>query len=253
VLSFLRRRRFDATSSSGPLRLPSLDSLLKILGAARALAAIAALGILALAAWDLHLRLVQLEPDLLYTHQLLPILGGTATNLEKTLREERNASKDQLAQSSAVLKNVNSAVAQATDDLAEFKKLIAGLERTNETLDAAIATQSAEMVETQKQAQAALASLNAALVESSAVMADADRVIADPALPEILKHLDAAIVQAESALEHVDSMAASGDRDMQMIEVRLRQALKPAGLAKTIFMRALGLAGPAAQVATAVK
>src|SRR5579863_9705579 len=108
-----------------------MERLIKILGAARAIAAIAALGILALAAWDVHLRLVQLEPDLLYTHQLLPILGSAGTNLEKTLREERDASKDQLAQSSAVLKNVNSAVAQATDDLAEFKNLIAEIGRAH--------------------------------------------------------------------------------------------------------------------------
>ena len=38
-----------------------------------------------------------------------------------------------------------------------------------------------------------------------------------------------------------------------IIEVRLRQALAPASLAKSIFMHALGIAGPAAQIAAAAK
>src|ERR1700720_4178275 len=121
-----------------------MDRALKILGVARAIAAIAALGMLALAAWDLHLRLAQSRATVTYLNQILPIVGGAATNLEKTLREERDASKEQLAQSTAVLSNVNAAVSQAKSDLVEFQKLLAGIERTNDTLGAAVSTQNAE-------------------------------------------------------------------------------------------------------------
>lgn len=230
-----------------------MERLLKILGVARAIAAIAALGILALAAWDMHLRLEQLRTTGTYLNQLLPIVGGAATNVEKTLREERDASRDQLAQSTAVLKNVNAAVSQAKDDLVEFHALLAGLGKTNSTLDAAIATQSREAAETEKQAQAALADLSSALQQANAVLADLDHVAANPDLPSITKHLDDAILEANSVLKHVDGAAASGERDMLMIETKLRQALKPASLAKTIFERALGIAGPAAQIAAAAK
>ena len=58
---------------------------------------------------------------------------------------------------------------------------------------------------------------------------------------------------AVQVLASLDGMAASGNRDAAMLEAKLREALKPATLAKSIFMRALGLAGPAAEVATAVK
>ena len=212
-----------------------MDRALKVLAVLRAIAAIAALSALALAGWDLHLRLIQLQKSATYLNQILPIVGGAATNIEKTLREEREASRDQLAQSTAVLKNVNAAVGQAKLDLVEFHALLAGIEKTNSTLDAAIATQSREAVETEKQAQAALANLNAAMRQANAVLADLDRVAANPDAPQILKRLDDAILEANSVLKHVDNSAASGERDMLMIEARLRQALKPASLAKTIF------------------
>jgi chromosome segregation ATPase len=225
----------------------------KALAAARAVAAVAALLALALAAWDLHLRLVELRTTTTYLNQLLPIIGGAATNVEKTLREEREASKEQLSQSSAVLKNVNAAVTQATGDLAEFRELLAGIERTNRTLDGAIAEQSGQATATEKEAQTALRDLAAALTRADAVLASMDRLANNPDAPEALKRLDAAIAEANSVLAHVDGAAASGERDMLLIEARLREALKPASLAKTIFMRAVGIAGPAAQIATAAK
>src|ERR1700730_16546564 len=157
---------------------------------------------LALAGFDLHLRLAQFKTTGTYLNQILPIVGGAATNVEKTLREERDASREQLAQSTAVLKNVNAAVSQAKDDLVEFHALIAGLGKTNSTLDAAIATQSREAAETEKQARAALADLSSALQQANAVLADLDHMAANPDLPSITKHLDDAILEANSVLKH---------------------------------------------------
>jgi len=48
-------------------------------------------------------------------------------------------------------------------------------------------------------------------------------------------------------------MMARGDDMMTMLDAKLKQALKPASLAKSILERLLGLAGPIAEVGLAVR
>lgn len=75
----------------------------------------------------------------------------------------------------------------------------------------------------------------------------------NPAIGESLGNLEKATAEADTALANLDAISASGNRDAQMVESRLREALKPASLAKSIIYHALGIAAPAAQIASAVK
>ena len=46
---------------------------------------------------DIHETMLALHPSITYGEQTIKIVGGAATDLEKTLRTERQASADQLA------------------------------------------------------------------------------------------------------------------------------------------------------------
>jgi chromosome segregation ATPase len=95
-------------------------------------------------------------------------------------------------------------------------------------------------------ARDAIADLKPALQAATDTLRGTAKLTNDPDWEALLSH-------ASDTTAHLDATAASVDRDAQMLETRLRQALKPASFAKRIFMGLLGLAGPAAQVATAAK
>lgn len=191
--------------------------------------------------------------DPVYLHQAVYVAGGTVVDLEKTLKAERKASADQLAAAAEGQQKLNALLDRAT-------QFVAALNETNATLNTAIADQDRSLLATEAKAGSAIDSLAAAeaqldrvLANAAAASESAAQVAADPHLKDALAELDQATSEADTTLAHLSSIAASGDRDAQMLETRLRQALKPASLAKSLFERALGIAGPAAQIATAAK
>lgn len=221
----------------------------------------ASLLILALAAtagivWiesDIHATILALHPSITYGEQTIKIVGGAATDLEKTLRTERQASADQLAAAAQGQQKLNHLLDNAT-------AFVEAMGETNRELNTAIEDQDLGLQALEKQGTADLADLDAsekqfyiAMKNASEATKSAAGLMADPHLADSLAKLDTAMAKTNDTLGHLSAIAASGDRDAAMLEARLREALKPASLAKTIFLRALGLAGPAAQVATAAR
>lgn len=220
-----------------------------------------AAGILALVAvagivWierDVHRALADLPATVTDAHRAIVVAGGAAGDLEKTLRTERQASADQLSAAAAGQAKLNRLLDRAT-------AFLGGLGETNRDLATLIENQDLTLRALEGQAATDLADLDAsekqltiAMQNAGAATKSAAELAADPHLKDSLAALDFAMAQANVTLAHLSSIAASGDRDAAMLEARLRQALKPASLAKSIFMRALGIAGPAAQIATAAK
>jgi len=188
-----------------------------------------------------------------YLRQTIYVIGGTATDLEKTLKAERQASADQLKAAAISQQKMNTLLDQGT-------QFLLALGKTNDTLNAGLADQQRQLDQLEADADASIKGLTSAEQQLDRVLAGAGdaaasaaQLAADPALKDSLGQLDAAMGQADQTLQQIQQIAASGNRDAQMLEARLRQALKPASLAKNLFERALGIAGPAAQVATAVK
>jgi len=230
---------------------------LEILHGLMLAAAIVLFAVLSALAWKARQELVSSS---LLVNQNLKIVGGAATNLEKTLREEHAAIQDQLTATSEAMKRINEVASAArvaiahTDNslngrggvLPATAKLVSDQDVAIQALEAQAAAVIADLALTVKQSQAVMWNLNE-------VAENAAALTADPSIRESLQKLDDALAKANLILASLDSMAASGNRDALMLEAKLRQALKPAALAKRIFMQALGLAVPAVQIAAAVK
>lgn len=190
----------------------------------------------------------------------LVVIGGAARDLELTLRDEHKAEGAQLATAAAAAAALQASAKSIASFVDSVNAALTGPKGTLPALSNLIRHQDDNLAALEGQATADLAKLATSETELAAVLANASKASASAAElaanPDILKalaQLNAALDETNSTLAHVDAIAASGDRDAQMIEARLRDALKPASLAKSLFMRALGVAGPAAQVATAAK
>jgi hypothetical protein len=94
----------------------------------------------------------------------------------------------------------------------------------------------------EKHAQPILTSLNQTAQSAAATARN-------PQIAESLRRLELALSESDATLANLEAISESGNRDAIMIEVRLRQALKPARLLKSMLMRTLGIAAPAAAMA----
>ena len=206
-----------------------------------------------LALWDVHRELRHFDQTITDTNRNLAIIGVAAGEIQKGARAWEQSSKTQAADADAVLQT-------ATGALGSMRSLLDGMEQTNTAIAAAIAHQDSNLTIVEGRSYQAVGDLSAALGKmqqleetANATAGDIAKLAASPDLAAAIAQFDQGMVKMNSVLASLDGMAASGNRDAAMLEAKLREALKPATLAKSIFMRALGLAGPAAEVATAVK
>lgn len=88
------------------------------------------------------------------------------------------------------------------------------------------------------------------LARASSAAAD---TMSNPSIKESLAHVDATSAQLEKGSEQLALTAGNIEQATDAINQKIHQALKPASLGQRIFERILGIAGPAAQVAVAVK
>jgi len=88
---------------------------------------------------------------------------------------------------------------------------------------------------------------------ASDAAASAAKTAGNPRVDESLQRLDLALAESDATLANLQSISSSGNRDAVMIETRLRQALRPASILKAALLRALGVAGPAAQIASGLR
>jgi len=212
------------------------------------------------AALWLRADLKELHPAATDAPRVLRIVGGAATDIEKALKQEREASTAQIQATAQLQGKANAAADNLAKLVQHTDDSLNGTKGVLPVLSGAIAEQNVNMTKISVRAEAAIDTLDVTVADLQPVLAAAATAAqngadlsGDPAIKQALQRLDDAIAQSNDVLQHLDAIAASGDRDAAMLETRLREALKPASLAKTIFMRTLGLAGPAAQVATAAK
>lgn len=225
------------------------DQFVRWLHAALLLAVLALVALLAWAAWDARLWILELHRD---THRNLVVIGGAATDLQKTLAAERQAAAAQLADADAAAK----ALAQASADLDRFvRHTDASLnEKLLPALGTAISDQNTRFAALERQAEANLADLDAAekqlaplLTSATQAAQSAASVAGDPHLPATLAHLDETTAQLNETAEHIDGTTA----DIQAYVHRLTTPARGAWHAIKSFL--FTFAGPAAQVATASK
>lgn len=88
------------------------------------------------------------------------------------------------------------------------------------------------------------------LARASAAAADA---MADPHIRQALAHADTTSANLEAATVELAWTAQHIEDSTDAINKKVQQAMKPASLSVRIVERLLGLAGPAAQVAAAIK
>lgn len=199
--------------------------------------------------YDAHQVIADYQGSGTLVKQNMKILGGAGTDLEKTLREEHQASSQQIASGAQLATNFAKLLSDTDSSLN-------GKGGALPTLTSAIADQDANMTEIAHRADDAIDTLNVTMKGIQPILAAAleaaqngANLSGDPALKEALEKLDVAMDKVNDALASADLILASGGRDAGMIETRLREALKPASLAKQLFEEVLHVGPP---VATAV-
>ena len=165
--------------------------------------------------------------------------------------ENRSLTQQNQALSSAV-GALAAAIGAAKDFLAHTDRSLNDAESgVLPALAGAVQNQDAQLTALEQRADKAVDGLLAAETQLTALLAAGTADVG--ALKASAAKLDQAIDEANALLVQLDGMAKSGNEMAAIIEVRLRQALAPASLAKSIFMHALGIADPAAQIAAAAK
>jgi chromosome segregation ATPase len=228
-----------------------------ILQAIRDVLVVAVLALLAVVCLDVHRSLTNTAGQARYTldnaNRLIRELAQTSANVRHATAEWEAASKQQSAEITTAAQTTTADLQQFGVVLQQAQGAIGDARVTIANVDRDLDAQNAAALAVELQAQKTLAALEHQTDELAPILANLDKLTADPSLPDTLHQLDATMADAQKAMVSLDSIAASGDRDALMLEDKLREALKPATLTKTIFMRALGLAAPMAQIATAVK
>lgn len=204
--------------------------------------------------WDADAWIRALHRD---THRNLVVIGGAATDLEKTLRAEREAAAAQLADADAAAKalaRVSSnldALVRHTDENLNGSADKAGI---LPALGATISDQNTQFVALERQAETNLATLDeqerqlAPLLAAATQAAQSAAAVAgDPHIAETLQHLDETTAHLNQTAAHIDGTTA----DIQAYIHRMTTPIRGTWNAIKGFLTTF--AGPAAQVATASK
>jgi len=194
-----------------------------------------------------------LPPLLLSAQAAAGRLSAASDALARAANAESKAAPQQT-------REVSKAVADAHDLLAHTDISLNGPHGLIPRISASVADQQARLDELEREANRAIADLDAAVQRAQPAIQDLasasggiSRAANDPAITQALANLASATGRADSVLRNLDAISASGNRDAAMIEKRLREALKPASLLKSALLRALGIAAPAAEIAASVR
>ncbi|MGH9684795.1 MAG: hypothetical protein ACRD4S_14430 [Candidatus Acidiferrales bacterium] len=187
---------------------------------------IAALALFCLIEWDVHERLVHLDQSITDVDRNLAIVGGAATDLEKTLRDERQASAEQVREATAAFAKLNAGL-DASREM---------VERTDESIngelvpeaEAALREQNASLLNFETVARQAMKSVAPVLENTAHVTAAAAKLAADPAIPQTLENVAEGTKQAAEAI-------ASANRQIQMVEPVTKKATTPPGRAARVL------------------
>jgi hypothetical protein len=206
-------------------------------------------------------------------HNLPSILASTQTAAKKFASASDSLSdsaRKQNAYLDQTSRELNKTVADAHDllvhtDLAlngrngrggllpSASALVAEQQLRLDVIEAQATKDLADLDAAEQQAQPILASIDETARSASNAAAFAEKIAGNSRITESIERLDLALAESDGTLANLQAISASGNRDAAMIEMRLRQALRPASLLKSALLRFLGFAAPAAQIASALR
>jgi ABC-type transporter Mla subunit MlaD len=215
------------------------------------LVAIAAIALAGLVLYDTHRALRDTAGQARYTldnvNRLVRETAQTSANLRHATAEWETSSKQQAAYFTA-------AAAKTGAVLDAAQSAIASIERSSAQINAAIINQDANLQAIERQATAAIATLEKTAAGLEPVIADLAKtagntatVTADPSIAETLRHVDGTAGQFELTSQHIEGAT----KDIQAFVHRETSPVR--GTWNMIRSFLATFAGPAAQVATAAK
>ena len=192
--------------------------------------------------YDVHERVKHFDQTITDANRAIVIMGGAATDLQKTLALERTAATDQLRMASETLTRLNGVVNdlgktadQATDTIA--------------LLGNAVQHQDAQLTQLEDQAKTNLADLDASEKQITPAIDNFNTASAQLAfqLPAILRSTNLAAASTAATAENVNMTT----HDIQQFVHRETTPVR--GTWNVIKQFLSQFAGPAAQVATATR
>jgi hypothetical protein len=253
------RRGSDWQLHTGPLpfaMLPDWNTFLRQVWWVGILAAVcfvlfvlACLVLFAIALYRLDRATKELEPTIVDMRRTVLVVGGAATNLEKTLALERQAASAQIAQAQQAARSLSAAGAAANDLLRHTDAELNGPAGVLPALRSAVAIQSHDIASLELTLQTNLQDLDNAenaLTPALRHFNDSAAALAD-GLPPILHNVNTTTVNVAGTTAELQASAHD-------VRVYLDRELAPVrGTWNLIKSFLVTFAGPAAQVATAVK
>lgn len=193
----------------------SYGQFLESLGAALRVMGLAILALVGLCVWDAHRDLVQghlMEEKVTDASIAIGAAGG---DLEKTLRDEQKAAGDQLTATAASLKQTQTDLADADTAVKHLQATLDSINTTVGTLNGAIEDNSGQMVAIEKEAQNDLADwdideagLRDTMTAATNTIAEANKLLADPTIPDDLLQVHTILVHGNATAAHVDASTA---------------------------------------------
>jgi chromosome segregation ATPase len=178
-------------------------------------------------------------------------LSDSTMELAATLKVEQDAVKGQIEIGNQAAKSIQGVATNANTLLSSVNNSLTAATGLLPALTSLIHNQDAQLVSLETQAAGNLRDVDADEKQLNTLLEGTTATNAQ--IQVALSKFNGDLDESNLILVNLDAMAASGNRDAQMIEAKLRQALKPASLAKSILLHMLGLAGPAAEVGAAIK
>lgn len=192
--------------------------------------------------------------------EILAASGDAAQKFAAAGDSVADAARKQDGYLDSTSRELDKTVADAHDLLIHTDESLNGRGGVLSAASRALAEQQVQFDALEARANVALIDLDAAEKQAQPILAslshaaqDASDAAANPRIAESIDRLDAALAESDAVLANLQAISASGNRDAAMIEIRLRQALKPAGLLKSALLHAVGVVGPAAQIAAGIR
>jgi hypothetical protein len=187
-----------------------------------------------LVVWDVHRLMPEARQTLEDTRRVVVIAGGAATDLQKTLALERTAATDQIAATTAAIRSTNDTLTAARLTIQNLNTTVTTANGTLEVLSETIAHQNAGLLDVERNASAAIATLDRTAAQLGPVLdsaqtaaANAAKLSSDPAIQQSMANLNAGTASFAA-------VAANAKTASDLALDRLRQALKPASLMRRI-------------------
>lgn len=193
----------------------SWGRFLEQLGVAMRLLGVAIFAIAVACGWQIYRDLEQAHLMEEKVTDASIAIGAAGSDLEKTLRVEQKAAGDQLTATAGTLKQTQTDLADADTAIKHLQATLDSVNTTVGTLNGAIEDNSGRMLAIEDQAKRDLADfdvdeqgLRDTMTAAAGTIAQANKLLADPTIPDDLVQLHEGLVHANGTSAHVDAGTA---------------------------------------------